>query len=274
MSQADRRVLFVEPRILRRVIIQDRRIPGLGLRVPHSRVYTIERERLLVIADRSELGLSPAEELPRRIILLGRPTDDEEFARLSSEERLHYFWRLAFHGRVHAEVEQRIEDQLLNSSQIAEFIHLIGAGEFAEIRQVLSKDELLLPPQDDEGAFVEFMAVALELRYFAPWDQQLFFPAIRDWSTLDPIWNHLPHEEWYRETQPAGTPERIFPHVVEPVSTANPDQVTTPSTPLPLKPNRGACPPSFGPTHHKIRTCQSGRESGEGSHPVPARSEV
>ena len=205
------RVLFVEPRILRRVIIQDRRIPGLGLRVPHSRVYTIERERLLIIADRSELGLSPAEELPRRIILLARPTDDEEFARLTSEERLHAFWRLAFHGRVHAEVEQRIEDQLLNSTQIAEFIHLIGAGEFAEIRQVLAKDELLLPPQDDEGAFVEFMAVALELKYFAPWDQELFFPAIRHWSLLEPIWTHLPHEQWYRETQPAGTPERITP---------------------------------------------------------------
>lgn len=221
VSQADPRVLFVEPRILRRVIIQDRRIPGLGLRVPHSRVYTIERERLLIIADRSELGLSPAEELPRRIILLGRPTDDEEFARLSSGERLHYFWRLAFHGRVHAEIEQRIEDQLLNSSQIAEFIHLIGAGEFAEIRQVLSKDELLLPPQDDEGAFVEFMAVALELKYFAPWDQTLFFPAIRHWSALDPIWNQLPHEQWYRETQPVGTPERIIPHSADSAALSN-----------------------------------------------------
>ena len=232
VSQADPRVLFVEPRILRRVIIQDRRIPGLGLRVPHSRVYTIERERLLVIADRSELGLSPAEELPRRIILLGRPTDDEEFARLSSEERLHYFWRLAFHGRVHAEVEQRIEDQLLNSAQIAEFIRLIGAGEFAEIRHVLAKDELLLPPQDDEGAFVEFMAVALELKYFAPWDQELFFPAIRHWHHLDPIWNHLPHEEWYRETRPAGTPERILPHSSQ--TTPSPS-----SQPVSEKPDRG-----------------------------------
>ena len=215
VSDADRRVLFVEPRILRRVIIQDRRIPGLGLRVPHSRVYTIERERLLVIADRSELGLSPAEELPRRMILLARPTDDEEFARLSSEERLHAFWRLAFHGRVHAEVEQRIEDQQLNSAQIADFIRSIGAGEFAEVRQVLAKDELLLPPQDDEGAFVEFLAVALELKYFAPWDQQLFFPAIRRWETLEPLWSWLPHEQWYRETQPAGTPERLMPVIAE-----------------------------------------------------------
>ena len=209
--QTEPRALFVEPRILRRVIIQDRRIPGLGLRVPHSKVYTIERERLLIIADRSELGLSPAEELPRRMILLSRPTDDEEFARLSSEERLHAFWRLMFHGRVHAEVEQLIEDQQLTSALIAERVRQIGSGEFAEVRHVLLKDELLLPPQDDEVAYVEFLAVALELKYFAPWDQSLFFPAIRNWEALERLWEELPHEEWYRQTQPEGAPERLVP---------------------------------------------------------------
>ena len=110
VCEAESRVLFVEPRILRRVIVQDRRIPGLGLRVPHSKVYTIERERLLVFADRPELGLSPAAELPLRVILIARPTDDEEFAKLNSRERLLLFWRLAFHGRVHAEIEQQIAD--------------------------------------------------------------------------------------------------------------------------------------------------------------------
>ncbi len=168
VCQAEPRVLFVEPRILRRVIVQDRRIPGLGLQVPHSKVFTIERERLLVFADRPELGLTPAAELPLRVILIGRPTDDEDFARLTTEERLHLFWRLAFHGRVHAEIEQQIDDQQLTSRMIAEHLKRIGAGEFAEIRQVLSKDDLLLPPQDDEAAFVEFVAVALELKYFAP----------------------------------------------------------------------------------------------------------
>ena len=217
--QAEPRALFVEPRILRRVIIQDRRIPGLGLRVPHSKVYTIERERLLIIADRSELGLSPAEELPRRMILLARPTDDEEFARRSSAERLHAFWRLTFHGRVHAEVEQQIDVQQLTSALITERIRRMGSGEFAEVRQVLLKDELLLPPQDDEVAYVEFLAVALELKYFAPWDQPLFFPAIRNWEALEPLWAELPHAEWYRQTQPAGAPERLVPAVVDVVPT-------------------------------------------------------
>ena len=209
VCQAEPRVLFVEPRILRRVIVQDRRIPGLGLQVPHSKVFTIERERLLVFADRPELGLTPAAELPLRVILIGRPTDDEDFARLTTEERLHLFWRLAFHGRVHAEIEQQIDDQQLTSRMIAEHLKRIGAGEFAEIRQVLSKDDLLLPPQDDEAAFVEFVAVALELKYFAPWDLELFFPAIRDWEALNPLWDQLDDEQWYEETRPEGAPERL-----------------------------------------------------------------
>ncbi len=234
--QAEPRALFVEPRILRRVIIQDRRIPGLGLRVPHSKVYTIERERLLIIADRSELGLSPAEELPRRMILLARPTDDEAFAKLSSEERLHAFWRLMFHGRVHAEVEQLIEDQQLTSGLIADRIRMIGAGEFAEVRQVLLKDELLLPPQDDEVAYVEFLAVALELKYFAPWDQELFFPAIRNWEALDPLWAELPHDEWYRQTQPEGAPERVvFAEVDVAPAEVGPPVATSPD-PLAVQP--------------------------------------
>ncbi len=239
VSQAEPRSLFVEPRILRRVIIQDRRIPGLGIRVPHSKVYTIDRERLLIVADRSELGLSPAEELPRRMILLARPTDDEEFARLTSAERLHAFWRLTFHGRVHAEVEQLIEDQQLTSGLIAERIRRIGAGEFAEVRHVLLKDELLLPPQDDEVAFVEFLAVVLELKYFAPWDLQLFFPAIRNWEAIEPLWSDLPHETWYQETQPEGAPERLMPPVADVVpveeilvSAMVPDPLAVQSLPL------------------------------------------
>jgi hypothetical protein len=209
VCRAEPRVLFVEPRIIRRVIVQDRRIPGLGLQVPHSKVFTIERERLLVFADRPELGLTPAAELPLRVILIGRPTDDEDFARLTTQERLHQFWRLAFHGRVHAEIEQQIDDQQLTSRMIAEHLKRIGAGEFAEIRQVLSKDDLLLPPQDDEAAFVEFVAVALELKYFAPWDLDLFFPAIRDWEALNPLWDQLDDEQWYAETRPEGAPERL-----------------------------------------------------------------
>lgn len=209
VCRAEPRVLFVEPRILRRVIVQDRRIPGLGLQVPHSKVYTIERERLLVFADRPELGLTPAAELPLRVILIGRPTDDEDFAKLSTEARLHLFWRLAFHGRVHAEIEQQIDDQQFTSRMIAEHLKRIGAGEFAEIRQILSKDDLLLPPQDEEAAFVEFVAVALELKYFAPWDLEHFFPAIRNWEALRPLWDLLDDERWYEETRPEGTPDRL-----------------------------------------------------------------
>ncbi len=253
VSQAEPRALFVEPRILRRVIIQDRRIPGLGIRVPHSKVYTIERERLLIVADRSELGLSPAEELPRRMILLARPTDDEEFARLTSAERLHAFWRLTFHGRVHAEVEQLIEDQQLTSALIADRIRQIGSGEFAEVRHVLLKDDLLLPPQDDEVAYVEFLAVVLELKYFAPWDLQLFFPAIRNWEAIEPLWADLTHETWYRETQPAGAPERLMLPVADVVPVEVPPVIAMVSDPLDVEPR------PLNPRHPTLLLAQAER---------------
>ena len=52
VREADRAALFIEPRILRRVIKQDQRLTGIGFQVPHAHVYTIDRERLLAIADR------------------------------------------------------------------------------------------------------------------------------------------------------------------------------------------------------------------------------
>ena len=73
----DPATILVEPRILRRVIKQDRRLAGLALFVPHHKSYVIQRERLLVIASRSELDVSPDEELPSRLILLAEPSDDE-----------------------------------------------------------------------------------------------------------------------------------------------------------------------------------------------------
>ncbi|HQU47129.1 MAG TPA: hypothetical protein PK867_30270, partial [Pirellulales bacterium] len=49
--------LLAPPRILRRVIKQDRQIGGIGLKVPHRKLYLIDAERLLEIVDRDELGL-------------------------------------------------------------------------------------------------------------------------------------------------------------------------------------------------------------------------
>ena len=55
---ADPAAFLVLPRILRRVIKQDRRLAGFGLRVPHRKSYVIGREPLLEIVEKADLGVA------------------------------------------------------------------------------------------------------------------------------------------------------------------------------------------------------------------------
>ena len=52
LKGVDPAALLVPPRVLRRVIMRDRDLGGMGLVVPHRRSYVIAREPLLHIADR------------------------------------------------------------------------------------------------------------------------------------------------------------------------------------------------------------------------------
>ncbi len=217
---ADPAVLFIEPRILRRVIKQDRRLAAIGFQVPHAHVYTIERERLLVIADRPELDLSPAAELPKYVILLPRPQDNDEVVELSREEALHWYWRQLFHAEVHIALEEQIAARTLDDETARDRIRQIGITEFAEVRHVLVKDDLLPPVHNDLDAYVEFLALSLELKHFAPTERPFYFPAIRDWPAVDALaFRDVSHVALYRRTRPAGAPE-----VLEPLSDIPDDQ--------------------------------------------------
>src|SRR5690606_28863240 len=101
---------LVEPRVLRRVIRLDRRLPAFRLTIPHELGYTIERDRLLAFADPSELAIRPASDLPRRVILLPQPDefeliDDTNWAALTDRYR-----RLLFHECVHLEIESHLRE--------------------------------------------------------------------------------------------------------------------------------------------------------------------
>src|SRR5438094_4540527 len=69
----DPAVCLLPPRILRRVIKADRRLVGLGLRVPHVKSYVIARDALLKLVTPDELGLAPGRTLPETVVLLVRP---------------------------------------------------------------------------------------------------------------------------------------------------------------------------------------------------------
>jgi hypothetical protein len=201
----------VPPRILRRVIRLDRRLERLAFEVPHRKSYTIERERLLAFADPVELGLPSLDamdrtesiDLPRTLILLSTPTDDESLDHVPVRLAVRRYWRLLFHAEIHKTLEEQIE-RSENASQFAsQRRREIGELEFAEIRSVLLKDEYLFPDPTDLETYIEFVAVYLELRHFAPLDLEKYFPAIRDWQALARmVERDIDHRELLRRCRP------------------------------------------------------------------------
>jgi hypothetical protein len=177
IAAVDRSVLLAPPRILRRVIKQDRQIATIGLRVPHRKSYLIEAERLLEIVDRDELGLTFDAKLSGTLLLLARP-DAEYLSSMTSGEALVKYWRLLFHARVHQQLDRKVADGTLQAAAVRQRILRMGAAEFEEARLVLRQEDLLLPPADDVGVYVEFAAVFLELKFFAPTLLARYFPSL------------------------------------------------------------------------------------------------
>lgn len=199
---AEPAALLVEPRILRRVIRLDRRLMGLGFSVPHRKTYTIERDRLLAFVDLEELDLSPAAELPRHVILLSKPADDESLEYLPAEDSLHRYWKMLFHARVHVDLGLRFNAHPTPQELAGQRRQEIGEVEFAEIQAVLLKDKYLFPEPSDLETYVEFVSVYLELRYFSESDLPLWFPAIRDWAEIDRIVSlDIAHLEVFERTR-------------------------------------------------------------------------
>ena len=168
---------LVASRVLRRVIRRSTGLPGFGLRVPHRKSFVVRRGPLLEIADRDELGFLPHEHLPRRVILLER-LGAEDLAQTPADAVLLRYWRLLLHARVHLALEERIAAGELSPDDIRQRIQQLGSVEFDEIRSVLSQERFLLPPYDDATVYVEFAAVYMELRYFAPELLPVYFPAL------------------------------------------------------------------------------------------------
>lgn len=201
--------VFAPPRILRRVIKQDRQIGGIGLKVPHRKLYLIEAERLLAIVDRDELGLALPTPLSGRVVLLARP-DGDYLSTLTAGEALVKYWRLLFHARIHQRLERKQADGLLDAAAVRHRIARIGLAEFEEIRVVLRQEDLLLPPVDDASVYIEFAAVFLELRYFAASLVRRYFPGLRDLERVSEVLQgDLDAAALWSQTRPANSPAPV-----------------------------------------------------------------
>lgn len=176
-------VVVADSRLVRRVIKAHRRLPGLGLAVPHGRCYALPRKELAVIGAAFELGVSKGP-LPDDVLLVARPWSDGSSTRTELLARL---WRAAFHAAVHSHFDRLVEAGALGSADFRERIDRIGQTEFDEVRTTLRHDDVLLPPGDDREAYIEFVALYLELRHFAPSLLVASFPSLSDLDRIDAV---------------------------------------------------------------------------------------
>lgn len=196
--------VLLSPRILRRIIRLDCRLAAFGYSVPHDRSYVIVRERLFDYVSRFELELDADRELPDTVLLLRRPDEDELETRPASD-LLYEYWRLLFHARVHVELQRRISAGNLTDDDVLNRLRRIGSPEFSEVRAVLQRDDLILPPRTDLTTYVEFASVFLELLHFAPGQLAWNFAALRDAARVAGVLSEdVDHAALFEATRLAG----------------------------------------------------------------------
>ena len=173
--------VLLEERVLRRVIKQHRGLRGVGLQVPHERCYVLPRRDLAPLVEHDGVTADLAS-LPERVIAI---SGDRAALAAGEPAALCAAWRAVFHASVHQAFDELLATRALTLAAIRERINRVGQTEFDEIRSVLRQEELLLPPIDDIATYVEFVALYLELRAFAPHTIARTFPAVFDVAQVD-----------------------------------------------------------------------------------------
>jgi hypothetical protein len=186
VTATDPAAILVAPRVLRRVLQAEFKVPYLLVQAPHERCYFLDREVLFRHVEQDELEIEPDRLLPHTVVLLAKPTA-EELEELGHNGALLLYWRLLFHVHVHLELHRRHQEGRLTPADVRARIDKTGQTEFEEIRTVLEQEKDLLTPQDELSVYIEFAAVYLELRYFRSNLRASYFPAIRDFQIIDEL---------------------------------------------------------------------------------------
>ncbi len=196
-------VVLLEDRALRRVIKKHRRLPGIGLQVPHARCYTLPRADLVALVERDELRVDPAT-LPADVAIIG---GSRGALAAGDPGELSRAWRVIFHARIHQAFDELLAQGAITPASVRERINRIGQTEFDEIRSVLRQEDLLLPPADDTSTYGEFVALYLELQHFAPRSLDRTFPTL-DLARVDAaIALDFDGPALLATARPAGAPE-------------------------------------------------------------------
>ena len=175
--ERDSGAFFVLPRVVRRVLQNELNITTNWIPPPHRKSCVVERDQLLWLVARDELGVDSDAVLPQRLILIARPEEDrlDSFTR---EGLLRYYWRLLFHARIDFELELKTASNRMTTAELRRRIDSLGQTQFDEIRSVLRAEHMLRRPDSSREVYAEFVAVFHELREFAPHLVTLYFPSL------------------------------------------------------------------------------------------------
>ncbi|MBS0207236.1 MAG: hypothetical protein JSS49_30535 [Planctomycetes bacterium] len=175
--ERDPGAFFVLPRVVRRVLQNELNITTNWLPPPHRKSCVVERDQLLWLVARDELGVDPDAALPQRLILIARPEEDR-LNGYSREDLLRYYWRLLFHARIDFELDLKTASGRLSTAELRRRIDALGQTQFDEIRSVLRAELMLRRPDDSRHVYAEFVAVYQELKAFAPNLVSVYFPSL------------------------------------------------------------------------------------------------
>jgi hypothetical protein len=227
VAQADPSALLVPPRILRRVIKKHQGLGGLGLRVPHPRVYLITRDALLGIVTPEEIGLADPAALPEQLVLLPRP-HDSRVRKHGAAVELRDLWRLLFHAHAHRALAKARAAGTLDAAGLRGRIERLGSIAFEEARAVLRQENALFHPHDDAEVYEEFACVWLELKYFEPARLHDYFPAMLDAAAAEAVFTgDVDAGALFALTRPEGAAEPAGEEHEEPAGPDAPEKEDT-----------------------------------------------
>ncbi len=202
-------IYFVMPRVVRRVLQNELDIASPLQQPPHRKCCVVQRDRLLWLVARDELGVDDHIELPEQIILIAQP-EEHQLETMTREELQRHYWRLMFHARIDYEMLNRTSRAQMSTSELRSRIDRIGQSSFDEIRTVLRSEQMLMRPDDDRNVYAEFVAVYQELHAFAPQLVPLYFPSLpAPEIVLDTIGPECNAKILLEETRPTDLPRDI-----------------------------------------------------------------
>ncbi len=205
-------IYFVMPRVVRRVLQNELDIASPIQQPPHRKSCVIQRDRLLWLVARDELGVDDRVELPEQIILIAQP-EEHQLEIMTREELQRYYWRLMFHARIDYEMFARTSRAQMSLSELRSRIDRIGQSAFDEIRSVLRSEQMLMRPEDDRNVYAEFVAVYHELQAFSPQLVPLYFPSLPDSEiVLKTIKPECDAKTLLEETRPVDLPHDVPPN--------------------------------------------------------------